>query len=138
MDLILIILAFLQTSLPLGAASLPPDWSCTSPRTRATMNTAIQERLALLGMGQMPQISKVLEGLSEATSPRALAIAHQLEQSNNLAESTSKVCEVTMPDVGEAMFITVLYVNPSTGLPGGAIFNFGLGPVMVSFGSDDK
>lgn len=102
------------------------------------MNSAIQERLALLNMGGMPQAPKVLESLHETTSLRAVAIAHQFEQANNFPESSSKVCEVTMPDMDDAMSVTVLFINTSTGEPVGVIYNIGLGPVTVLFGSTSK
>ncbi len=109
-------------------------WSCTDPQMRGQMNSAVQEKLALLGLPQMAGAPTIINKLHEAQSPRSLAILHKFQEVAHLQTETSRACEVDLVAGEDPMFITVLYINPHTGVPAGVVYNLGIGPVYVDFG----
>ena len=108
--------------------------ACTDTSTRGQIKAAVQDRFEILGLPRDNEVLALLPKLGDARSAQSRNLAAVFGEQAGLPVSAFRLCEVTDARFDEPLFVTVLFVNPATGQPGGVVVNFGFPGATAEFG----
>ncbi|MDX7950320.1 hypothetical protein P7D22_03885 [Lichenihabitans sp. Uapishka_5] len=108
--------------------------ACTDTSTRAAVKAAVQDRFEIIGLPRDNEVLALLSTLGDAHSAQSRNVAAVFQEKSGLPASAFKLCEVSDTRFDDPLFVTVLFVNPATGQPGGLVVNFGFPGATAEFG----